>query len=119
MKEHHLKITPEYFEEVRAGSKTAELRFDDRGYEVGDVLVLEEYAIGSTVRGTDYTGRVERRVVTSILRGHSGLAPKYAMLSLAPLCPHGYTIGQPECEALRCTEAYMIACTRNKNAGVK
>lgn len=37
---HQLKIAPKYFNAVVAGQKTAELRKDDRGYKVGDVLSL-------------------------------------------------------------------------------
>ncbi|HAM4280900.1 TPA: DUF3850 domain-containing protein, partial [Escherichia coli] len=40
---HQLKIAPKYFNAVVAGQKTAELRKDDRGYKVGDVLSLCEW----------------------------------------------------------------------------
>lgn len=37
---HDLKILPTYFDDVAKGRKTFELRFDDRGYFEGDLLLL-------------------------------------------------------------------------------
>ena len=42
-KTHHLKTWPEYFKVIKSGKKTFEIRWNDRDYQVGDVLVLEEY----------------------------------------------------------------------------
>lgn len=41
---HKLKIWPEYFEEIRAGRKTFEIRRNDRDYRIGDVLELHEWS---------------------------------------------------------------------------
>ena len=49
--EHRLKIMPEFFRAVTDGRKTFELRKDDRGFSVGDHLVLAEWD------GEDFTGR--------------------------------------------------------------
>ena len=35
-----LKILPEYFEAVKSGKKTFELRKNDRDFCVGDILIL-------------------------------------------------------------------------------
>lgn len=40
---HELKTWPDYFEAVWAGDKTFEIRYDDRGYQRGDVVVLREW----------------------------------------------------------------------------
>lgn len=40
---HELKITPKYFVSVVEGEKTFEIRKDDRGYKVGDLLHLKEF----------------------------------------------------------------------------
>jgi hypothetical protein len=69
------------------GAKRMEIRFDDRGYRVGDELTLREwdpgtlvFEIGSSGR---YTGRVCHRTVTHLLHGGQfGLAEGYVALSL-------------------------------------
>ena len=40
---HHVKITPKHFEEILSGRKNFEIRFNDRGYKVGDIVELQEY----------------------------------------------------------------------------
>jgi hypothetical protein len=40
---HELKTWPEYFRACRSGDKTFELRLNDRGFKVEDVLVLREF----------------------------------------------------------------------------
>lgn len=70
MKIHELKITPEYFEAVRTRRKQFELRKDDRGYEVGDLVRLKEYENG------DYTGReIGCYIIIYILRN----CPEYGL----------------------------------------
>lgn len=49
---HDLKILPKYFMAVEAGKKTFEIRYNDRGYKVGDILYLKEFC------GGEYTGRM-------------------------------------------------------------
>jgi ASC-1-like (ASCH) protein len=61
---HVLKIFPIYFEAVEDGSKTFEIRLNDRNFQIGDVLCLREW--GGEKDG--YTGREARRVVTYITR---------------------------------------------------
>lgn len=43
MKVHELKIAPEYFGPVFDGIKTFEIRKNDRGYEIGDLMHLKEF----------------------------------------------------------------------------
>lgn len=40
---HFLKILPQYFKDVKKGIKPFEVRLNDRNYQVGDTLILEEY----------------------------------------------------------------------------
>ncbi len=90
MAEHVLKIWTEYFEAVSSGAKTVELRNDDRGFAVGDTLVLREWQPsteeimdtmqGKLVDGT--TGRECRVIVTHITRGESWLQPGVVALSI-------------------------------------
>lgn len=62
---HLLKTWPTYFDAVKSGVKTFELRRDDRGYKVGDILDLREYDPGS-----GWTGRQCIRDVTYVLRSN-------------------------------------------------
>ena len=39
---HTLKIKQPYFQAVIGGDKTFEIRFNDRGYQKGDQIILEE-----------------------------------------------------------------------------
>lgn len=38
---HHLKIWPQYYEAVRDGRKTFEIRKNDRGFQAGDMVELK------------------------------------------------------------------------------
>ena len=76
--EHRLKIMPEFFQAVTDGRKTFELRKDDRGFAVGDRLVLSEW------NGSDFTGREFRCVIDYILKDYDGLCPGYAILGIVP-----------------------------------
>jgi len=65
MKTHELKIWPQYFDAVRSGLKTFEIRRDDRNFAVGDRLVLEEW----DPETEQYTGRALMTIITYKLPG--------------------------------------------------
>lgn len=44
MTEHVLKCWPEFFDAIKRGDKTFELRRNDRGFQRGDVLVLRKWS---------------------------------------------------------------------------
>lgn len=46
MRTHELKIAPDYFTEVATGDKTFEIRYNDRGYQKGDIVHLKPYDCG-------------------------------------------------------------------------
>lgn len=73
---HELKIAPEYFEKVVSKEKLFEIRYNDRNFQVGDTLKLQEY------KGGTYTGRIIYVKVTYILQGFEGLQPNYVVLSV-------------------------------------
>ena len=73
---HDLKILPEYYKEQKLGKKTFEIRKDDRDYNVGDILNLEEFD------GKKYTGNKRKRVVTYIMDGGNyGLEKGFVIMS--------------------------------------
>ena len=77
MKLHELKTIPPYFEQVRSGTKTFELRKNDRGFQVDDLLLLREY-----IPGGGYTGRGVKVLVRYILEGFGGLESGYCILGI-------------------------------------
>ena len=69
MREHTLKIWPGPFAAICDGFKRHEIRRDDRGYMVNDVLILREWdpapkMAGGTRGAIGFTGRERRAVVT-------------------------------------------------------
>lgn len=72
-----IKILPEYFEEVIAGRKRAELRLNDREYKKGDIYDLREW---NPKRGR-YTGRKVNIQITHVLEGFEGLTKGWCMFS--------------------------------------
>ena len=68
---HQLKQMSEYFEDVIAGKKTFEIRVDDRDYEKGDYLALNEIDNSGI-----YTGRSCVVYVDYILRDLPNLLPE-------------------------------------------
>lgn len=78
---HDLKTWPPYFDAVWSGAKPFEIRKNDRGYRVGDVLMLREWRPYPDGSG-DYTGREARRVVTYIT--DFAQQPGYVVLGMRP-----------------------------------
>ena len=48
---HDLKIESDYFKQVACGDKTFEIRYNDRGYQKGDTICLNEIIVGSRTGG--------------------------------------------------------------------
>ena len=83
MKTHELKILPQYFQAVWNGTKTFELRKDDRDYQRGDILILREWD------GEKYTGSALCVKIVYILQNASkfGLLDGYVILGIKRLDP--------------------------------
>jgi len=60
-KTHELKIIPQYYNDILHGNKRFEVRKNDRDFQVGDILTLQEYSEGK------YTGGYIDVKVTYIL----------------------------------------------------
>ena len=83
---HTLKCWPEPFTAVMAGLKRYEIRVDDRGYMVGDVLHLREWDPSGTIGGGVLTGRELKATVTYITPGGRwGLPPTMCVMSISPI----------------------------------
>ncbi|TYC51111.1 DUF3850 domain-containing protein [Weissella muntiaci] len=57
---HDLKIEHIFFQDVRNGIKDFEIRYNDRGFRVGDILRLHEWIDG------EYTGNQVSKIVKYI-----------------------------------------------------
>ena len=75
---HVLKTIAPYFEEVASRRKTFEVRKDDRGFQVGDTLVLEEIDEQGWYTGRNCT--VE--VVYKLSGGQFGIESWYCVLGI-------------------------------------
>lgn len=85
---HDLKIWPPYFDDVLSGTKSFEVRKNDRKYVVEDVLRLREW----DPKIENYTGREVFRRVTYMVHGMGqvgvvgplrGLSTGYVILALS------------------------------------
>jgi len=98
-REHVLKVAAEYWPALVDGSKTFEVRRNDRAYQRGDVLVLyptHDERGGEMCPPSCSDARctrkapTERREVTFVYSGdprfggHGGLQPGYVVLALTP-----------------------------------
>lgn len=79
---HNLKIWPEYFAAVRDGLKRAELRWNDREYQAGDILDLCEWDPNEEA----FTGDFISVTVTHVAELGQWM-PGYVLLSFAPPAP--------------------------------
>ena len=73
---HFLKLDSSFYDASENGDKVFEIRYDDRGYSVGDILILCEWD------GFSYTGRMHLKRVSYVLSGFSGLVSGYVALSV-------------------------------------
>ncbi len=81
---HELKTWPDPFRAVASGRKKHEVRKFDRNFEVGDLLILQEYDPNTNL----YSGQ-ELKVHVSYITppGTFGLPPDIGVLSIDRLSP--------------------------------
>lgn len=77
---HSLKQHPQHFEKVLAGEKTFEVRENDRGYVVGDLLALNEW----DPEKKEYTGRSCLVYVDYLWSGPEYVREGYVIMSIKP-----------------------------------
>jgi hypothetical protein len=86
VKKHELKTLTQYFQAVWSGTKTFELRKDDRDFQRGDVLILREWD------GEKYTGSALCVKVTYILQNAEkyGLKDGYVIMGIRRIEPEDW-----------------------------
>lgn len=85
-KTHTLKVWREFFDALADGTKTFEVREDDRSFAVGDTLLLREWdpVPFNGAHGGDFTGRDLARTITFKLPGGKfGIDPRFCVLGLS------------------------------------
>ena len=75
-KTHEVKLAASWWNDITSGKKRFELRKNDRGYKVGDKLLMQEYAAGA------FTGRTILADITYMLEEYTGLTEGYAILGI-------------------------------------
>jgi len=88
-KKHDLKCVPNLFQKIWTGTKTFDIRFNDRDYQTGDIIVLNELKPGfEDFHLTDdpencYTGRQIVAHIPYLMVGpRYGLMADWVILSL-------------------------------------
>jgi len=77
MKSHYLKTVQPFFSEVKKGTKTFEHRRNDRDFQVGDEVYLQEY----DMRHNSFSGEEVRVLITYVLTDRAGLDDAFCIFS--------------------------------------
>ncbi|OTP92610.1 hypothetical protein B6D02_11555 [Gilliamella apicola] len=104
MATHSLKIKSEHYINIINGTKTAEIRYNDRNYQVGDILILNEIDENGV-----FTGNNCAVIVTHILDDNQYLQTGYVMLSFRMLNSDFLNRGIDEIKAQGIEEAVKKA----------
>ena len=75
---HALKTLPEFFKASAAGVKSFEIRKNDRPYQIGDYVALNEW------NGEQYTGKCVLHRIVYILSDPEYCKEGYVVLGLEP-----------------------------------
>lgn len=88
MRIHELKTWTDLYPAIESNAKRVEIRFNDRDFEAGDLLLLREYDPKEEL----HTGRSCWRRVTHVLQGgRFGLESLYVAMSLEVVDPAEFT----------------------------
>jgi len=80
---HKVKCWSNYYDAIAAGDKKFDVRRDDRGYQKGDVLLLQKFD-GQKLRyvcssyGEPYS--IEKKIKYILTGGQFGIEPGYVVL---------------------------------------
>ena len=78
MKTHSLKTVQPFFSQVKNGTKTFELRRNDRDFQVNDEVYLKEYDLETN----SFSGQELRAKITYVLKDWTGLEDGYCIFSI-------------------------------------
>lgn len=86
--EHILKTQPAYYDAIKRGEKMFEVRRDDRGFQKGDILVLQRlnerwnpHEVETDINGVA-RHEMRFRIKYILTGGQFGLAPGYVVMQL-------------------------------------
>lgn len=96
---HALKTAPAYFEASAAGIKGFEVRKNDRPYNAGDYVALNEWS------NEGYTGRCTLHKIVYILYDREYCKEGYVILGLEPCAIR--TRGE-RCDPIRCESGVPV-----------
>ena len=92
---HELKVWPQFFGALALGEKTFEIRQDDRGFSVGDVLRLRNW----DGEESEYVGGEVFARITYIFRGSDlpqfGVQPGFVVLAIKNLTKKERAVLEP------------------------
>lgn len=86
---HEIKCWSEYFWKIKSGLKNFELRFNDRDYQVGDILYIHEWDNFAEPMKRSTGNAVLKRISYMVTNSTLGLKEGYCILQLEDL-PEGY-----------------------------
>jgi len=82
MKTHELKCHPPFFLDMKLYEKGFDVRYNDRNYQVGDLLIQKEYLPDLKI----YTGNsLTQKVVYIVPGGQFGIEAGYVAMSVKNL----------------------------------
>lgn len=64
---HELKTSMTYFSATLAGLMNFQIRENDRGFKLGDIVILREFVSGPAIGDEHYTGRVLAKRISHII----------------------------------------------------
>ena len=84
--QHYLKIDPKFSKLRREGKKHFEIRFNDRDYQIGDMLHLQDYlpGFGYMPEGGEEHKGTPTEVTEIVWISDFGMAPGFVCLSTKP-----------------------------------
>lgn len=84
---HELKTDPDVYRSMVSGTKTFDVRRNDRNFQPGDTVLLRELECKADekTKTPAYTGNKAKFQITYVLTGSYGIPDDYAVLSLHPV----------------------------------